>query len=188
MKIKRKEALILIKKYVKSQNSINHMLATEVAMCDLAERFNQDKEFWAMVGLLHDIDMEEVDYNKNPELHGKKSIDILKEEGIEDKKLFNGILAHNKETQKERETLLEKAIYATDPITGLIVASALVLPDKKIKNLKEKSILKRFKAKDFAKGADREAIASCTELGISLEEFVSISLKAMQKIDSQLGL
>jgi uncharacterized protein len=183
----REEALTLVKKYVVNENSIKHMLAVEALMRDLAKKFNKDEDLWAMAGLVHDIDMEIVDYQKNPESHAKKGAEILKEEGFSEE-IINATLAHNKETKKERNTLLEKAIYCADPLTGLIVASTLVLPSKKISDLSAESVLKRFKEKSFARGAEREVISACSEIDLTLEEFVKIGLSAMQKIKSDLGL
>ncbi len=182
-----KEALNLVKKYVKNKNSIKHMLATAAVMRSLAQKFNEDEDKWALSGLLHDIDMEIVDYHENPHEHGLRGAQILEEEGVS-RDIINAALAHNKETGKARETVLEKSIYCTDPLTGLIVASTLVLPSKKIADLTAESVLKRYKEKSFAKGADREIIASCSEINLSLEEFVEIGLTAMQKISNDLDL
>ncbi len=185
--MRRESALELVKKYVKNKNSIKHMLAVEAVMKNLARRFNEDEELWALAGLVHDIDMEIVDYVKNPSLHGKETERILNEEGF-DRKVIDAALAHNHETGKERESLLEKAIYCADPLTGLIAASTLVLPSKKIKELSLKSLKKRHKEKAFAKGADRNIIESCKEIGLELEEFMEIGLTAMQEISAELEL
>ncbi len=185
--MKREEALDLVRRYVKNENSIKHMLAVEAVMRDLANKFGEDEEKWALAGLLHDIDMEIVDYQKEPEKHGKKGAEILAENGIE-KDIINAVLAHNPETGKQRETLFEKAIYCTDPLTGLIVASTLILPSKNISELKYSSVLKRFKEKSFARGADREIISSCSDIGLDLEEFVFLGLQAMQKVKDDLEL
>jgi putative nucleotidyltransferase with HDIG domain len=183
----RKKSLKLIKDYVKNENSIKHMLAVEAVMRDLAKRFDKDEDLWGITGLVHDIDMEIVDYRNNPELHGKKGVEILKNENFPEE-VTNAVLAHNKETGKSRDTLLEKAIYCTDPLTGLIVASVLVLESKKINDLSTSSVLKRFKEKSFAKGADREVISACSEIGLTLEEFVEVGVGAMQKINKELEL
>lgn len=181
----REEAFQFVKKYVKNENSIKHMLAVEAVMCSLAKVFNENEEKWALAGLLHDVDMEMVDYRNNPEKHGTTGVEMLKEV---DKEILGAILAHNPATGKKRETLMEKAIFAVDPLTGLIVASVLVTPEKKISKITTQSIMNRFKEKSFAKGADRETILACEELGIGLEEFISISLEAMKKIEEDLGL
>ncbi|MBU4466626.1 phosphohydrolase, partial [Patescibacteria group bacterium] len=102
--------------------------------------------------------------------------------------ITNAIRAHNEATGKTRDNLIEKAIYAADPLTGLIVAATLVLPSRKIGDLIPENVLNRFKEKSFARGARRDAIASCTEIDLSLEEFAKIGLEAMQEISSDLGL
>lgn len=185
--MKRTEALNLVKKYVKNNNSIKHMLAVEAVMRSLAKKFSEDEEKWGLVGILHDIDMELVDYIKNPSEHATVGAKILKENNINED-IIEATLAHNEETGKKRETLLQKTIYCTDPLTGLIVASALVLPDRKIKKLSTESVLRRFKEKSFARGANREIIESCKEIGLELEEFISIGLSAMQEISEELEL
>jgi len=185
--INREKAWALICKHIKNGNSRKHMLATEAIMRGLARHFGDDERLWAMVGLLHDLDMEIVDYTKNPEKHGPTTCKILEKQGVHPTVLA-AIRAHNDQCDSVRETRLQKAIYAVDPLTGLIVASCLVLPSRKLSDLKHGSVLKRFKEKSFARGARREVIASCRDIGVSLEEFVEIGLKAMQGIAGELGL
>lgn len=181
------KALLLVRQYVKNENSIKHMIAVGAVMRALAEKFGENKDLWELAGILHDIDMEIVDYRNNPDYHGKKGAEILKENGAKEE-IIAAALAHNKDTGKERNTLLEKSIYATDPLTGLIVASVLVLPEKKIADLTSKSVLKRYKEKAFAKGADRDIIATCSEIGLDLEEFINIGLTSMQEISDEIDL
>jgi len=183
----REQALQLVKENIKNKNSIKHCLAAEAIMIGLAEHFNEDIKLWGLVGLLHDLDMELVDYIKEPEKHGLKTVEMLKEKGI-DNVILEAIKAHNSATGKIAETKLEKAIYCADPLTGLIVATTLVLPSKKLADVGVNNVLNRFKEKSFAKGADREIIASCSEIDLSLEKFLEIGLKAMKKINSDLGL
>ena len=184
----REKAFGLIQQYVKNQNSIKHMLATEAIMKALSRRFNENEETWALVGLLHDIDMEVADYKNNPTKHGLKGAEMLEEMGVE-KVITDAVRARNPLTGKNPETLMEKAIFCADPLTGLIVAAILVLPSKKINDLKTENILNRFKEKGFARGANREIIKKSEELlNLSLEEFTGIVLGAMQKISSDLEL
>ncbi len=191
----REEALSLVRQYIKNENSVKHMLATEAIMRALARRFNasaslsasENEETWGLAGLLHDMDMEIVDYRTNPEQQGAVGADMLEKMGV-DTIITNAIRAHNEATGKTRDNLIEKAIYAVDCLTGLIVASTLVLPSKKIGGLTPENVLNRFKEKSFAKGARRDAIATCSEINLSLEEFAQIGLKAMQEIASDLDL
>lgn len=183
----REEALTLIHQYVKNENSIKHMLATEAIMAALARRFKENEEIWGLAGLLHDLDMEIVDYRINPEKQGLVGAEMLEKMGL-DIVITEAIKAHNEKTGKIRETLIEKAIFCADPLTGLIVAATLILPSKKMADLTTESVLKRFKEKSFAKGANRETISSCSEINLTLEEFMKIGLNAMQEIASELGL
>lgn len=183
----REEALKLIHQYVKNGNSVKHMLATEAIMRALAKYFSEDEEVWGLAGLLHDLDMEIVDYRNNPEKQGVIGAEMLERMGV-DKIITEAIKAHNEATEKIRETRIEKAIFCTDPLTGLIVAATLVLPSKKLADLTVENVLNRFKEKSFARGANREIIASCAEIGLSLEEFVKIGLEVMQKISQDLEL
>jgi putative nucleotidyltransferase with HDIG domain len=184
----REEALKLVQIHVKNKNSIKHMLAVEAVMRELAEEFKEDRELWGLAGLVHDIDMEIVDYHNNPEKHGPIGVEILQKNGMDNDIIFNAILAHNSATGKERETLLEKSIYCADPLTGLIVAGTLILPSKNIDEVSAESILRRFKEKSFAKGADREIISACSEIGMSLDKFIEIGVSAMKKIKKELEL
>ncbi len=191
----RAKALDLVKQHVKNENSIKHMLATEAIMRALARHFgasaqlsaSENEEMWGLAGLLHDMDMEIVDWKTEPHKQGAVGAEMLEKIGV-DKTITNAIRAHNEATGKTRDNLIEKAIYAADCLTGLIVASTLVLPTKKIGDLTTENVLNRFKEKSFAKGARREAIASCSEINLSLEQFAKIGLEAMQSIAQDLGL
>ena len=183
----REEALNLIRQNVKNENSIKHMLATEAIMTALAKRFNENEPIWGLAGLLHDIDMDITDYKNNPTKHGLVGAEMLEKMGVE-KIITDAVRAHNPLTGKSPATLMEKAIFCVDPLTGLIVAATLVLPSKRLADLTAKSVLNRFGEKNFAKGANRETIAACSEIGLKLEEFVTIGLSAMQGIGDQLGL
>lgn len=184
--MKRKKALDLVQDKIENKNLIKHSLAVEAAMKALAEKFGKDEKNWALAGLLHDIDYEKT--KENPGLHSKKGAEILREKGIEEK-ICQAVLTHNDVHKIEPEGLMAKALYCVDPLTGLIVAATLVLPSRSIKKLKTENVLNRFEEKRFAAGADREVIKKCQPyLGLELEEFVEITLKAMQKIHKELGL
>jgi len=180
----RDEAIKLIRKYVKNENLVKHMIATGVVMKHLARHFNENEALWEIAGVFHDIDYERT--KDNPQKHGIVSLDILKQEGIEDEDIYNAILAHC--GKKERKTLMEKCIYAADPVTGFIVACALMHPTKSLKGLDLGFLKRRFKEKRFAKGASREQMKSIEETGLSLDEFLDLSLKSMQEISEELGL
>ena len=181
----RKEALNSIKANVENKNLIKHMLATEAIMRALAKRLGEDVEEWGLTGLLHDIDVELTGGDMSS--HSKLGADLVRELGASEA-MAHAILSHNPAHGATRETKLDKALFCVDPLTGLITAATLVLPDKKLAGLKAKSVRKRFKEKSFAAGADRESISACSELGLDLDEFIELGLKAMQGVADDLGL
>ena len=155
----------------------------------LAEKLGGDKEKWGLVGLLHDGDYEKT--KETPEKHTLLMAQWLKDAGEEDQEVLEAILSHNyHQTGKNKPaTKMEWALYCSDDLTGLIVATALVMPDKKLASVKVESVLKKMKDKPFAAAIDREQIKMSQEkLGISLEEFVKICLGAMQETSDDLGL
>jgi len=191
----REEALEILNEKVKTSNLIKHSLAVEAVMAELANYFsaqggsasgeNDDRNKWALAGLLHDIDYEET--KDEPEQHSLKGAQFLESLGIESE-IVSAVKKHNNVHGLTRETKIEQALFCADPITGLIVAAALVLPDKKISVLAPDNVLNRFKEKGFARGANREHIAACNELDLTLEQFIALSLSAMQKISAEIGL
>jgi len=181
----RKEVLDSINENVENKNLVKHMLATEAIMRALARRLGEDEEEWGLTGLLHDIDVELTGGDMSS--HSKLGADLAKELGASEA-MTHAILCHNEAHGVPRETKLDKALFCVDPLTGLITAAALVRPNKKLAGLEAKSVLKRFKEKSFAAGANREQIALCSEIGLELGEFVELGLKAMQEISSDLGL
>ena len=185
----RDEAVKLVQEKIQNQNLIKHCLAAEVCMIELAEHpafVGASSEIWGLTGLLHDIDYEET--KSDPQKHSIIGAEILEKEGY-DKEIVEAVKTHNEAHGITPETKMAKAIYCVDPLTGLIVASTLVLPSKKIADLTAENVINRFGEKGFAKGANREIIANCQELlGLSLEEFVKICLEAMKKINNELGL
>lgn len=183
--MQREQALELLEQYLKSENLINHSLAVESIMIGLAERLGQDKEKFALAGLLHDIDYD--DTYDQPEKHSLIGAEILTRHGL-DEDIVYAIKVHNLRHGLPRLSLMDRALYAADPMSGFVTAAALIRPDKKLENVALKSLKKRFKEKSFAKGANREQMKTCEELGLELEEFMTISLESMKKIASQLGI
>jgi len=181
----REEAYDSVMVNVENENLRKHMLATEAIMQALAKHLGEDEEEWALTGLLHDIDMELTEGDM--ESHSKLGADLARELGA-DEKIVHAILCHNEAHNIPRETILDKALFCSDPLSGLIIAATLVRPDKKLANLESKSIRKKFKDKSFAAGASREQISLCSVIGIELSEFIDIGLNAMQGIADDLGL
>jgi len=184
--MKREKALDLLKQNIKNKNLIKHCLSVEASMRKLANYFKEDEERWGICGLLHDIDYENV--KGDVILHSKVGAEMLKELGIEDE-ICDAVLSHNEAHGVLPKTLMAKALFCVDPLTGLIVASALVLPSKKLSDLRTENVLHRFKEKSFAKGANRELIKKCEEyLNLPLDKFIEIVLEAMSNISIDLGL
>lgn len=183
--LNREEALQLVKKHVKNKNLIKHMLATEVVMGALAKRLGDYQEKWELAGLLHDVDYDQT--GDDPNRHSIVAAQMLEAEGVESDIIY-AVKCHNERHGDPRISLMDKALYACDPVTGLIVAAALIHPDRKLKSIDTDFVMNRFKMNSFAKGANREQIAACSELGLELREFVGLSLTAMQGIAEELGL
>lgn len=181
----RSEALDLVNKNVTKGNVIYHMLAVEAIMRSVARHFGEDKENWGLVGLLHDIDYEKTE--ATPEKHSLLAEEMLK--GLLPDELVRAIKTHNsKYTGIMPEKRMEKALVASDAISGLLVACALVIPSKKLADVKVESVAKKFKDKDFARGAERDRIVVCEEIGIPKEKFFEITLNGLKESASQIGL
>ena len=182
----RNEAESLLKKYVKSEKLLYHCYASEAVMRALAKRLGRDVEKWGLAGLLHDIDTEIT--NADPKKHALVAEELLRDEGIEED-ILDAIKMHNEEaTGLDRTTEFQHALSAGETITGLIYAVALVYPDKKIKDVKPKSVTKRMKQSAFAASVSRENIMECEKIGLSLNDFAEIALNAMKEIAEKIGL
>ena len=181
----REKAYGLMQEYIKDDNLRKHSLAVEAVMRKLAAKFAEDEDLWGLAGLLHDIDYEET--KEDPAKHSIVGSEMLEKMGLP-AELVYAVKVHNDYHGFPRENNIDKALFCIDPLTGLITAAALVRPDKKIASVKTKSIKKKFKDNAFARGANRETIKSCSELGLSLEEFFDLALEAMQEVSGELGL
>jgi len=182
----RKQAFDLLRTYMISANLIKHSLATESCMRALATRLGENVEKWGICGLVHDIDYELV--KSDMKKHGLEGARILKEHGF-DNEICEAVLSHNWENGIPPSSLMGKALYCVDPLTGLIVAATLVLPSKSLSDLKLENLLNRFREKNFAKGARREVILKCEEyFNIDLKDFCHVCLKAMKSISEDIGL
>lgn len=186
MAMSREQALALLAEHVKNPNMIKHCLASEAVLGALADHLGEDRDKWSMAGLLHDLDVEMT--NADLRIHGRETVRILQEQGL-DPEMVEAIGLHNEESAgQKRSTPFHHALAAGETITGLIIATALVYPDKKLASVKPKSITKRMKEKAFAASVNREIIRECERIPIPLDEFAEISLKAMQSISEDLGL
>ena len=180
----RKDALAIVEQYVSNEKLIRHMLAVEAAMRFYAEKYDQDQELWGNTALLHDFDWE---IHPTLDEHPQAGAPILRENGVPEE-IVQAILSHADHTGVPRETLMEKALYACDEISGLITAVALVRPSRSLDDLKVKSVKKKWKDRAFAAGADREEIArAAEEFEVDLWEHVSNVIQAMRRIGPELG-
>ncbi len=183
--ITREEALILLKKYLHDEKLLKHSLAVESIMRSLAKKLGQSEELWGLVGLLHDLDYEYT--RETPHLHAIMSTKIL--EGLLPREGLNAIKAHNYiHTQYLPVTDIDKGLLAADAVSGLIIATALVMPNKKLSEVTTKTLYSKYKDKSFAKKCDRNKIILCQDLNINLEDFLYLSLNALKDISTELGL
>jgi predicted hydrolase (HD superfamily) len=187
--MKREEAYKILTEHLKNKNLVKHCLASEAAMRDLCVYLNPEAsekeiETWGIAGLLHDGDYEET--ANTPERHGL----LITEQVKLPSEIAYAINAHNfQNTKVGPKSPMDWALTSAETLTGLIVACALVHPEKKLAPLTADFVLKRFGEKAFAKGANREVIKLCEEkLNIPLLKFIEIVLTSMQKISSDLGL
>lgn len=180
--MERSQALTLLHQYVKNPKMIMHCLASEAVLRSMARRLGEDEEKWGLAGLLHDLDVETTDMNT----HAMESARILKEKGV-DEEVVEAIMLHNEDAQHamQRSKKLHHALAAGETITGLIIATSLVYPDKMVQSVKPKSILKRMKEKAFAASVKRENILECEKAGIPLAEFAELALNAMKKLEQE---
>jgi putative nucleotidyltransferase with HDIG domain len=180
----RDTALNLLNSNVKNKNLRKHCLACEAVLAALANRFGEDEQAWRLAGLLHDLDYDQT--ADSPDVHGLPAAKMLEEQGL-DSGIVHAVLAHA--DKAPRESRLDKALWCIDPLTGLIVAAALIRPEKKLAAIDAQFVLNRMKEKSFARGANRDQIRACeTELDLPLEDLVATGVTAMQTISDDLGL
>jgi uncharacterized protein len=183
--IDRAELIAILQERVANEHLRRHMIATEAIMRGVALRLDEDPEVWGLAGLGHDLDSEQTegDFAR----HGMEAAEVLRGMGLPDDAV-HAVAAHNAATGVAAETRFDVALLASDQLSGLITAAALVRPDKDLAGVKLKSVRKRYREGAFARGVDRESIARCADLGLELDEFMAIGLEAMQGVAADLGL
>jgi putative nucleotidyltransferase with HDIG domain len=181
----REQVVALVEERVANDNLRRHMLATEAIMRATAERLGEDQDLWGLAGLAHDLDSEETedDFTR----HGAGAAQALRDLGLPEE-AAHAVAAHNPATGVVAESRMDVALIASDQLSGLVTASALVRPDRELAGVKAKSVRKRYREGAFARGVDRDSIARCAELGIDLDDFIALGLEAMQAIAPDLGL
>lgn len=182
--ISRAEAIEILRRYISRENNLKHMISVGAIMKETASKLHQNEAEWEIIGLLHDIDFE---ICGNPSNHTIKAKELLRE--IVPESAIEVIMAHNYEhTNVSVDTIEKKALIASDAASGLIVASALVMPSKKLEEVRLETLIKKFKSRDFAKNVSRDRISLCTQFGMSIDEFLQIALDGMKRISTELGL
>jgi len=182
----RDEARQLLNEHVHDEVLLKHSRETEVIMRALAERLGQDQDLWAITGLLHDLDFETT--KESPAEHTLKTVDILAQRGFPPDAI-QAIKAHNWDNLGiERKDTFDYALAAAESLTGILVATALVQPDKKLASVKVSSVKKKLKAPAFARAVQREPIYDIEKTGLTLDEFIALGLDAMNEIHDEIGL
>ena len=183
--ITREEAFALLQKYLKDEKLIKHSLAVEIIMRKMANKLGEDAELWGLAGLLHDLDYDYTD--KEPEKHANVTAQIL--DGLIPEKCINAIKAHNyKHTDYIPITSIDKALIAADAVSGLVIATALIIPSKKLADVKLETLLDKFYDHSFAQGCNRRRIELCQDTGLDVEAFLALSLNSLKEIADELGL
>jgi len=179
------EALSLLKEFNKSESLLKHAYSVEGVMRYKARKTGEDEEKWGIIGLMHDLD-----YERFPEQHCKKSREILEERGWPEE-YIRAIVSHGWGicTNVEPQTEMEKALYAIDELTGLITAVAIIRPSKSVADLEAKSVMKKWKDKSFAAGVNRSVIEKGTVmLGVELRDLVTDVIMGMREVADRIGL
>lgn len=184
MAISRDEAMELLKQYNKDEFHIRHALTVEGVMKYFAKEKGFDEDYWGIVGLLHDIDFE-----MYPEEHCIAAPKLLKDGGVDDE-MIHSIVSHayGSTVDIKPEHEMEKVLYATDELTGLIWAAALMRPSKSVMDMELKSLKKKYKSKGFAAGCDRSVIENGAEmLGMELNDLLDQTIMAMRSCEASIN-
>ena len=182
--MKREEAFEILKKYNKDEFHIRHALTVEGVMRYFAEELNEDVEYWGNIGLLHDVDFE-----LYPEEHCKKCVELLRENNV-DESIIHSICSHGYGlcSDVKPEHIMEKVLFATDELTGLIWAAAKMRPSKSVMDMELSSLKKKFKDKKFAAGCSRDVIIRGAEqLGWNLDTLLEKTILAMRKDEAKIN-
>ena len=180
----RKEAIDLLKRYVKNDRLIKHCIAVGAIMKEIAKEMGEDADRWEIIGILHDIDYELVEGDM--EKHGVVGAEILRENGF-DEEICEIVKRHNHHLFGNYEKPVEIALQSADALSGLIIACALVKGGK-ITEVTPKTVKKKFKEKSFAAGCDRDRIRMIEKLGIDLPKLYEMAIRGLVNVREELGL
>ena len=179
------KALEVLKKYNKSEALVRHGIAVGGVMGYFAAEAEEDIDYWTAVGFLHDVD-----YEMYPEEHCKKAVELLKENGYDDK-FIHAVISHGfgLVVDVEPELYMEKVLYTIDELTGLIGAAALMRPSRSVMDIEVKSVKKKFKDKAFAASINREVILDgCQRIGMELDTVIDKCIQGMRTVAPEIGL
>ena len=179
------EALSLLKEFNKSERLLKHAYSVEGVMRHMARKRGEDEGKWGIIGLIHDLD-----YERFPEQHCKKSREILEERGWPEE-YVRAIVSHGWGicSDVEPQAEMEKILYTVDELTGLITAVAIIRPSKSVADLEAKSVMKKWKDKSFAAGVDRSVIEKgVAMLGLELRELIADVIMGMRHVAARIGL
>jgi putative nucleotidyltransferase with HDIG domain len=177
------QARTLAREKTEKETTYRHLVSVEGVMRRLGRHFGEDERAWALTGLFHDLDQDQT--ADDPERHARLAAEWLREAGV-DEVVVNGVLAHaHPEFQTDR---MSKAIVAADAVAGLLVAAALVRPERS-SGMKVSSVKKKLKEKAFAPGVNRDEIALAEpNLGLSLDEFIGLAIEGLQEVAPDIEL
>ncbi len=179
----RDAAIAFCREKAEKETTARHLISVEGVMRALARRFGEDEALWGLTGLFHDLDQDQT--HDDPARHAYQAAEWLREAGV-DERVVNGVLAHAHE--QYRTDLMSRAVVHADAVAGLLVAAALVRPEKAA-GMKVSSVRKKLKEKAFAPGVNREEITSVEEsIGVPLDEFVAIGIEGIQSVAGDIGL
>ncbi|MEA2510478.1 MAG: hypothetical protein QOG21_2560 [Actinomycetota bacterium] len=182
--IERGAAVDIVRNYAEKDITIRHLISVEGVMRALANHFGEDEARWGLAGLFHDLDQDQT--HDTPERHGHQSVEWLRAEGFDDDQILNAVLAHM--WQDCQTDLMSRSIVHADGVAGLLVACALVRPDKAT-GMKVSSVKKKLKERSFAPGVERDKIKGVEEsIGIPMDEFIAISIDGLQRVAPEIGL
>jgi putative nucleotidyltransferase with HDIG domain len=177
-------AMALVRDHIVKESNLKHMIAVGAVMRQLALRLGEDPELWEVIGILHDVDLEEC---SGMEDHTLIARDMLR--GKVEEEVVQCIMAHNAEvTGVPVDSTPKRGLIASDAVSGLVIACALVMPSKKLADVRRESLVKKFGNRDFAKGASRERIMLCQELGLQRDVFLELALEGMKLRADEMGL
>jgi putative nucleotidyltransferase with HDIG domain len=186
----RSAALALVHEFTASESLRKHMLAVEAAMRAYAAKYGEDVERWGLAGLLHDFDYERYpnDAHSPTEEHPSEGVRVLRGLGYPED-VLQAIMGHASYTNTPRESLMARALFAVDELTGLVTATALVKPSRSVHDVDARSVRKKMKDKAFARGVNRDDVMrGAEELGVELDEHIAFVIQAMQREAEALGL